>query len=66
MCAENDDVLSNDRPYEFEIQAEVLVDYDVAERDDLRPRNFGVYFLNFSRDSRQASPSSAKRCKIAL
>ena len=40
-------MLHHDRPYEFKIDPEVLVDDNIAERDDLPPENFRVSLTQF-------------------
>jgi hypothetical protein len=42
LFPESRDVAAHDRPHEFELDSEILVDDDVPKRDDLRPRDLGV------------------------
>src|SRR5258708_26538707 len=65
LCAENLDTLSYDRPDEFEIDPEVLVDNIVPERDDLSPRNLGVRLANFGRNRATGFASSVYRRSIS-
>src|ERR1700691_2282347 len=48
----------NDPPDELKINPEILMDHDVAERDDLGPRNFGV---SFAKRGRHAPASLAQQ-----
>jgi hypothetical protein len=41
------DVVRNDSPNKFKIDAKVLVDDHIAEADDLRPRDLWVSFADF-------------------
>src|ERR1039458_4452190 len=48
------EVLGNDPPHELKIDPEILMDHDVAEGNDLGPRNLGV---SFAKRGRQAPAS---------
>jgi len=56
LCAESWNAFSDNRPDEFKSDAEVLVNYNVAEGDDLRPRNPGVRFSKLIRDAAAGFP----------
>ena len=49
MLSQSRDVLGDDRPHEFKIEAEIFMDHDVAKRGDLRPRDLRVGFAKRGR-----------------
>ena len=42
-------MVAYDCPYKIEVNAEVLMDNDIAKGDDLVPRDFGVCLAEFGR-----------------